>query len=743
MIQVQERLQEVSDNNKLWIRQALFLPRVDMSKRLKTAYFDTKNRGSAERARVWSPGEASFGDTSMGGSRSVNPKPQFTIDADVDMNSFVEESLGMGRYYFEAIDQNAQRIYMQAGIPEFNSLTNFFTSYFDFDTANLVNRGKVQGLVYTVSKLVGYVVLWPVAIPLNILNVVYKAYRTVRRQPMTRFYYLRASMHQYWGMVTNIFNAIVTNMQILLPGDPDAVDRTTNPDEPYKYTEAGDYINPSTPGNKDGKLLADMQKILPDIYRNYNGGIDIRAVATRWQRLANEHNREIRAIMENIADNPAVVNIEEEARKEIAAYFEKNRNKRSLLQGAPEDRSLRSYLDKYRDTAYGRGEGFDDTLYAQLNTEEGSAQLSELGSMSQSDAEGTEEGRTQPPSEASRRASLAYNTDVQKSRVDGKEPTGWWSSLAKRIEEMGEFFEGERKDGSMFVSFIVDYQNEVSESFSNSTSSSTLADAMNSKAKQARNIILNMAGGNVGDNPMFQLAEAVASTLSSAMKGLASSVGLSGLGQLGGSAFVDIPDFWEDSQSSFSSTSYNIPLRSWSGHPYAIMQNIIFPLSCLLPFAVPRKTGHSSYGAPFLCKLWSQGRAQVQLGLVTDMSISRGTSNVGWNPMFQATGVDVSFTVMNLSKLMTMPMAPDVSITKALLGTGVFDDEDNFTDYMGILAGLSLSDQHYHIPRMKLRLARARANFDTWLSVTNLTSWAINETLPGLIISGLSTPAEF
>src|SRR5690606_34859921 len=108
----------------------------------------------------------------------------------------------------------AQRIYLQAGTPQHNSLTNFFANFFDYDHAAIVNRGIVHSIVYSVSKLVGYVLLWPFHLALGTMNLIQKGIRTLTRQPLTRYYFLRNGMHLYWAMVTNIFNAIITNMKI-------------------------------------------------------------------------------------------------------------------------------------------------------------------------------------------------------------------------------------------------------------------------------------------------------------------------------------------------------------------------------------------------------------------------------------------------------------------------------------------------------------------------------------------------
>ena len=103
-----------------WVRQS-FIVNVDDLDRV-----DQQNR-------TFSTANIKYTDTSPGGNFAINPPPQFTRYADPKPSpgSRAVGSKGMGRYYSEAIDDSSQIIYMRFGVPQFNSLTTFFTGFYN------------------------------------------------------------------------------------------------------------------------------------------------------------------------------------------------------------------------------------------------------------------------------------------------------------------------------------------------------------------------------------------------------------------------------------------------------------------------------------------------------------------------------------------------------------------------------------------------------------------------------------
>lgn len=679
-----------------WIRQSLFITyRKPGSSNARAVNTNT--------GQLFNIDSLSFADTSLGGNRSMNPRPQFTKTADPNMHSLLvgnvengkatnATSMGMGRYYAEAIDSNAQRIYLQFGVPAFNSLTNFFAGFYDPGQSRMANSGRVTNdVLFTVGKFLGFMTLWSVAPILGVGSLLYgyanKAYHDIAGKPLSKFYYMRPSMALYWSTVTVIVNALTVNMHLA-----QGIDERTKREGKGRPTQ--EY------GTTREDVTA-LNKLLPDIMRNEFGGVDIRAVANRYQRLADAHDSALSSILENS-------NTEEEARANVLAYLSKQNTNYGVT--APD--GINKHLSGYTESAGGTG-------------------LHLIDKLSEDTGEAKKSNNTAPAADDIVPTSQSPDID---------ESTGFWNGISKHFTKYIDFTLAEIRDGSQFVSFIVDYQAAVTESFSNNTKPSDIAMTMNETSSSARNKMYNLAGGNIADNALVDTMEGIVGSVVDVISGALSMVGFSGLAAIGGKAFVDMPEFWESSTTSLPAHNYNIQLRSPYGNSVSILTNVLVPLAMLIAGVAPRTTGRNSYTGPYLCKLWHKGRAQVQLGMITSMNITRGTGSVGWSVKDQPIGVDVSFSIANLSKMLHMPISTDVSMDDPI-GLGMFDEDTNFTDYMAVLASLGLAEQYYTLPRWALKRARWSQDWDSYTSISNLASMTIDTTV-GSMISGLSRGAS-
>ena len=151
----------------------------------------------------------------------------------------------------------------------------------------------------------------------------------------------------------------------------------------------------------------------------------------------------------------------------------------------------------------------------------------------------------------------------------------------------------------------------------------------------------------------------------------------------------------------------------------SMFQNIYVPLAMLLAGALPLSTGKQSYTSPFLVEVHSKGRISCRLGLIESMSITRGVGNLAWTDNDEPLGIDVSFTIADLSTIMHMPINPGQStlqniaegagswsnrcfiwrcgwrrVLSALAFTDSrnFDEDNTFTDYMSVLGSLGIDD---------------------------------------------------
>lgn len=299
--------------------------------------------------------------------------------------------------------------------------------------------------------------------------------------------------------------------------------------------------------------------------------------------------------------------------------------------------------------------------------------------------------------------------DTQVNTIDKPDRDGLWSLL-----------QSEWNDGTAFVCFRVNSTGEVSESFSSSSAKSEIEDKINGLASQARKTSFNFSGGNLAG----VLGGAV-NGIKDFVGGVADQFNISGLAVLGGAAFVDIPEHWESSTASLPQQSYTVQLIAPYGNALSQLFNMYIPLFMILAGALPRSTGKQSYTAPPLVQLFDKGKQQTRLGMIDSVSVRRGTTNLPFNKHMQAMGIEVTFSVKDLSSIMHMPISQGFSLNPT---KGIFDEDTTFSDYMGVLAGLDIDDQIYSFRKFALNMTRYATNWRSWTSSSHMASFLANGT---------------
>ena len=299
--------------------------------------------------------------------------------------------------------------------------------------------------------------------------------------------------------------------------------------------------------------------------------------------------------------------------------------------------------------------------------------------------------------DAKDKAEVDPRIDPDSAEGNERKDTSWF-------QEFTNHFDSEFRDGSEFAVFKVEHTGPVSESFTNSTAESDLSQKMNSVSSQFRQARFSLADGNI----IGGVGEAIGGILGGAKDVVMGALdgatfGFSNLiAGLAGSGYMDIPNNWQSSSASLPRSSYTIKLISPYNNPISRMQNIIIPLSMLLAGTLPLSTGKQSYTSPFLCQIFDRGRSQKRLAIIESLSITRGTSNLPFDLRGNALAIDVSFTVVDLSSIMHMPLS-----TGKLLQTDMTLDEDNIlADYLAVLAGQDIYTQIYPMPKAKLTVAK-------------------------------------
>lgn len=675
----------LEDKEGDWLRQSFMVPRKAISL-------------IQQRRQMVGATQFKFTNASLGGNFYINPVPQFTRYADIRVPGKLAGNLraqydgsGMGRYYSEAIDDPAQVIYMSFGVPTYNSLTTFWTGFYNSEASVLARTGRAEGLFATVGRTLGFIAsipLWPI-----ILAGV--AYRWATNSPSSKYYYLKPTMPLYWNAVNTICNALAVNMGI--------VPRVLT-DQQHSWVGKGDANSDVDVATTDIEAL---HRLAPDIYYAH-GGIDIYAVANKATRLAAKMQAQVADIMGTNPDPAAMA-------AKLDEYMYSTGSQGELHDSGPvganaSKSGIDAYLDRYLNSSMGSRNPPADPGATPANPT--------TDAKPKTDGTGTQKIEPEIEESTGRGAEDVKTGTVKK---------GWISSFLAAAE-------AENKDGSAFVSFRVNHTGTADESFSSSARDSDIMSTVNSKSSAARNMKFDFAGGNIGGGPVGAMLGGIINSARDFVSTVGEGFGISGIAALAGSAFVDIPKQWESSTFSAPTMSYTLELRSPYGNKLSRFNNLYVPLAMILAGALPLSTGPQSYTSPFLCNLFSKGRAQTRLGIIESLSVRRGVGNMGWSPTGECLGIDITFTVMDLSSIMHMPITSEPWINPL---RGLMAEDSAFNDYLAVLGGLGLNDQLYLNNRLKLTVTKAMVRFRRWTSPSRWANW-YGGTLPGQIMNAIT-----
>ena len=144
------------------------------------------------------------------------------------------------------------------------------------------------------------------------------------------------------------------------------------------------------------------------------------------------------------------------------------------------------------------------------------------------------------------------------------------------------------------------------------------------------------------------------------------------------------PEIWADS--SFS-RSYSVNIRLVSPDPskLSIFLNILVPLFHLLGLVAPQsiQSNPNGYTNPFLVRAIYKGHFNIDMGIITDMSINKG-AECQWTPDGLPTSVDISISIKDLYNML--------SITETSTTDWKYDTLNNtaLMDYIANLCGINI-----------------------------------------------------
>lgn len=296
--------------------------------------------------------------------------------------------------------------------------------------------------------------------------------------------------------------------------------------------------------------------------------------------------------------------------------------------------------------------------------------------------------------------SAAYFLGIQNKKVDSKRlgELDWlWTTSTPGSEIFGHGklanFLGPYAG---CLAMYVDAGNTVDESFSNSTTESSLASGLNSVSDQGRE--MNFLVGNVGSEvglsvTKFTGEEGLAQNLQNIQDftskwgkvgGVLNSITGKITTLLAGGRLV-FPEIWSDS--SFSrSYQCSMKLISPAGDPFSIYMNILVPIYHILALTLPRQSIEQSYFSPFLVRAYYKGLFNIDMGIITGLSLTKGAEGE-WTTSGLPTVANLSFEIKDLyDNLFMSPQSSDKGYQSIMSNIQELD-------YIANTCGVNINDQ--------------------------------------------------
>lgn len=257
------------------------------------------------------------------------------------------------------------------------------------------------------------------------------------------------------------------------------------------------------------------------------------------------------------------------------------------------------------------------------------------------------------------------------------------------------------------VIFYLDGLTSITESFSNDTTESSLASLVNGfsdTAKELRFLFGNdgsVAGDllNSASNVTSSVIDSLSSTLSGLGGGVVGSLANNGVNTVLNGGKISFPEIWSGSEFD-RSYSIDIKLRSPDNDSLSIFLNILKPYCKLLCLVLPRQSSKgknkdfdpNGYTSPFLVKAYSKGLFNIDMGIITSMSVTKG-AECCWNDDGLPTQIDISLTIKDLYSHMYMSSMWNnkKNILSSYLTLNGVINNTSYLDFLANMAGLNIA----------------------------------------------------
>ena len=252
-----------------------------------------------------------------------------------------------------------------------------------------------------------------------------------------------------------------------------------------------------------------------------------------------------------------------------------------------------------------------------------------------------------------------------------------------------------------YVCFYTDADTTKQETFGNSTQKSQLADTVNSMSDVAKEVQF-LLGANTGGTLDWLEEDDIANINNTIQKIVNGHLGGSQVVQDVAKEFATIatggklifPEIWSDSEFT-QSLDVKIKLRCPCPNKVSWFLDILAPLNMLIALTLPRtpysanlvggnvdgNPSANGYYTPFLVRAFYKGLFNCDMGIVTDLSITKGKEG-SWTIDGLPSEVDVDLTIKDLYNVMAM--SSEKQSTEFLSNT-------TFLNYLANSCGISIN----------------------------------------------------
>jgi len=243
------------------------------------------------------------------------------------------------------------------------------------------------------------------------------------------------------------------------------------------------------------------------------------------------------------------------------------------------------------------------------------------------------------------------------------------------------------------IPFYINSETSFSETFNNETTESFLATSVNGLSDKAREVqFLLGTATNIISKQFDQVADALAKSgedtaafTNSALLGKNTIFGslVDNLKTVVSGGRLMFPNIWSNSGMS-RAYSVNTKLTCPDTDAKSWWLRMYVPLCHYIALVLPRGQFQNGYTAPFIIKAIYKGQYNIDLGLITDMTITRGKEG-GWTKDGLPMVIDISFTIQDLYPNMSMsPSGP-------LMSSNVLKNISEM-DYLANLCGVNINE---------------------------------------------------